>query len=200
MEAYLNTTAAMLAVINPVICGTMILGMDQGQTAKTKMLDGTKALLIVLVILLLAAVGGKTVLGFFGISMDAFQAVGGIILVGIGFHLLIGPKQSPDTDVSSGSSKSGIMRLVMFAASPGTISMVITLAVAQKSDGPPTAVMIGTTLAVAVTILIIIGMVAFSKTKQGGSGPGLFSRFMGLIVIARGVQFLLEGLKDFFVG
>ena len=197
MEAYLNTAAAMLAVINPVICGAMVLGMDKGQSPKTKMLDGTKALLIVLVILLLAAVGGKTVLGFFGISMDTFQAVGGIILIGIGFHLLIGPKQKPVTEDES-QSKQGLAPLIMFAASPGTISMVITLSVAQNSDGLPIAVMIGTTIAVVVSILIVIGMVAFSGPKKPGSGPGLFSRFMGIIVIAMGFQFLLEGLKDFF--
>lgn len=198
MEAYLNTTAAMLAVINPVICGAMVLGMDKDKSSKDKMLDGTKALLIVLIILLLAAVGGKSVLSFFGISMDTFQAVGGIILVGIGFHLLIGPKQKPPTDDNDDQSKGGLAPLIMFAASPGTISMVITLSVAQSSDGLPIAVMIGTTIAVVVSILIVIGMVAFSGSKKPGSGPGLFSRFMGLIVIAMGFQFLLEGLKDFF--
>jgi multiple antibiotic resistance protein len=197
MEAYLNTAAAMLAVINPVICGAMILAMDKGQSSKAKILDGTKALLVVLVILLLAAVGGKTVLGFFVISIDTFQAVGGIILVGIGFNLLIGPKQKPITDDDSQSNQ-GLAPVIMFAASPGTISMVITLSVAQKSDGLPIAVMIGTTIAVVVSILIIMGMVAFSGAKKPGSGPSLFSRFMGLIVIAMGFQFLLEGLKDFF--
>ena len=197
MEAYLNAAAAMLAVINPVICGAMVLGMDKGQSSKSKMLDGTKALLIVLVILLLAAVGGKSVLSFFGISMDTFQAVGGLILIGIGFNLLIGPKQKPMTEDES-QSKQGLAPIIIFAASPGTISMVITLSVAQNSNGLPIAVMIGTTIAVVVSILIVIGMVAFSGSKKPGSGPGLFSRFMGLIVIAMGFQFLLEGPKDFF--
>jgi small neutral amino acid transporter SnatA (MarC family) len=36
-----------------------------------------------------------------------------------------------------------------------------------------------------------------SKNKKPG-GQTMFSKFMGLIIIAMGLQFLLTGIKDFF--
>lgn len=44
----------------------------------------------------------------------------------------------------------------------------------------------------------MIIMVSVSKGKQG-SKQGIFSKFMGLIIVSMGLQFMLAGIKDFFI-
>lgn len=196
MNTYLHATIAMLAVINPVVCGTMILQATQGEDKKSSVLDGIKAMIVVLVILLVSALAGKTILHAFGISMDAFKIVGGIILAYIGFNLLGGPKD-PAVNTDQQSKQTGLMPTIMFAASPGTISMVITLSAVHNPEGLPVSAMVGATLAVLITIGIILAMQFLSGNGKGG-GQGITTRFMGLIIVAMGLQFMLDGIKHFF--
>jgi multiple antibiotic resistance protein len=192
METVIQSTIAMMAVINPFVCGTMLLQMEQGDT-KSNIIAGLKAMATVLIILLVSAVGGRYILSAFGISIDAFKAVGGIILAFIGFKMLGIPLSGNNKE----SKPRGLSGLIMFAASPGTITMVITLAAVHGDKGLPVSAIAGVTLAVVGTAIIISLMQIFSGKKKGG-GQGIMTKFMGLIILAMGLQFLLDGLKDFF--
>jgi multiple antibiotic resistance protein len=183
----------MLAVINPVVCGVMTMQLEQGKDQKGKMISGVKAMLVVLIILLVAALAGKFILNAFGISMDAFKVVGGIILAFIGFQMMSGPKSVQ----ADSSNQSGLTPLIMFAASPGTIAMVITLAAVHNPEGLPISAMIGAAAAVLITIGIIIAMIFLSGKKQSKS-QGFVTKFMGLIIVSMGLQFMLDGIKLFF--
>lgn len=192
MNQILHTTVAMLAVINPFVCGIMILEMQKGSNIRQNIFTSVKTMGIVWLILIVSALSGHYVLSVFGISMDAFKVVGGIIIAFIGFQLLSGKMGNDSSD-----DNQGLMKLIMFAASPGTIVMVITLAIVHNGDKLPITDLIGTTVAVAITLtLMIILQLTASKKKPGGSS--IFSRFMGLIIVAMGLQFVLEGIKLFF--
>jgi multiple antibiotic resistance protein len=124
--------------------------------------------------------------------MDAFKIVGGIIISFIGFQML-GANKSNGESESHGS----LNKIIMFAASPGTIAMVITLAVAHNKDNIPITAIIGSAVAVLITLVIMILMQLLSNNKKSG-GQAMFSKFMGLIILAMGLQFMLTGIKDFF--
>lgn len=193
MDTYIHSTIAMLAVINPVVCGVMMMQISNADTKKKNITSGIKAMLIVLLLLLLASLAGKTILDAFGISMEAFKVVGGIILSFIGFQMLLGPRNASNKN----DRQTGIMPLIMFAASPGTITMVITLSVAHDPNGLPISAMVGSTVAVVITIGIMTAMEFMSKEGKP-KGQALFSSFMGVIIVAMGVQFMLDGIKAFF--
>ena len=193
METIAQSTIAMLAVINPFICGSMVLNLEQGESKKSNIISGVKAMLVVLLILLIAAFAGKFILNAFGISMDAFQAVGGIIISYIGFQML---SSSQKSDAKS-KDQTGLSSLIMFAASPGSIAMVITLSAVHNDSGLPVSAVLSVSFAVLLAILIIILMQLLTGKKKK-HGPGLATKFMGLIVLAMGLQFLLDGLKHFF--
>ena len=88
--------------------------------------------------------------------------------------------------------------LILFAASPGTITGVITISVAHAGSAIPVTALVAIGAAMVVTWLILV----VSARTAGGKKPGpmhdLTPRFMGLIVLAMGVQFLLAGVKAFF--
>lgn len=193
METLTHSTLAMLAVINPFVCGAMLLQAELGKDKKSRIIAGVKAMLVVLVILLTAAIAGRYILSAFGISMDAFKVVGGIILAYIGFTMFSTHK----SENSQNANQDNLTKLIMFAASPGTISMVITLAVVHNKEGLPVLAMAGSTLAVALTIVIIITMLLLKKKTSTGD-QGIMSKFMGLIIVAIGLQFMLDGIKHFF--
>ncbi len=184
----------MLAVINPVVCGIMFLQIRGDQGIKGSAQQAVKTMLTVWIILIAAAMAGHYILGAFGISMDAFKIVGGVILAYIGLQMISGPKQNNNESDQS----SGLNRLIMFAASPCTITMVITLSAVHDKKGIPVNAIIGTTAAVIITTLIIILMERTAGKKKAG-GQTMVTKLMGLIIVAMGVQFLLDGIKDYFL-
>jgi multiple antibiotic resistance protein len=192
MEHYIQATIAMLAVINPVVCGAMLLDIQKGKDLKTNAKAALKAMLIVLLILLVSAFGGKFILNIFGISEEAFKIVGGIIIGVIGFQMLFGLSTN-----NLGEGNGDLTKLILFAASPGTITMVMTLAAIDNLEGIPVSAIVGVVVSVIISVGIILFML-FMAAKKNTSGQGFITKFMGLIIVAMGLQFMLDGIKDFF--
>jgi multiple antibiotic resistance protein len=198
MEHQLQAIVTVLSLVNPVICGTMFARIETGQPRATQLLDATKAALAVLVILIVTALIGARILQVFGISLEAFSIAGGGLLALIGFSMLReSPSHNQDVAKESACENRSIAPVVLFAASPGTITGVITLAVTHsKLDLPITAL-------VAVAVATPVMWIAMVLMARGGThAPGGFmretaTRFMGLIVVAMGVQFALTGIQKF---
>jgi multiple antibiotic resistance protein len=90
------------------------------------------------------------------------------------------------------------MPLILFAASPGTITGVITLSAAHTGLDLPVTALVAIAVAGVVTwlVLLLVSRVT-AKASEGGSARDMITRFMGLIVLSMGVQFALTGLRKF---
>jgi multiple antibiotic resistance protein len=88
--------------------------------------------------------------------------------------------------------------VILFAASPGTITGVITLAVAHAKLELPVTALVAIVVAVLATWIVLVLVARGGSRPQGGLLRDTATRFMGLIVVAMGVQFALTGIRDFF--
>jgi multiple antibiotic resistance protein len=194
LTAHLQAIITVLSLVNPFMCAAIFVQIEAGKSQGTQLASATKVALAVFVILTVAALVGVKVLHLFGVSLDAFMVAGGGVLAWLGFAMLRGLPPGPTP-----AANPSLTPLILFAASPGTITGVITLSVAHAKSGIPLTAL--TAVAVATTVMwILIVLVA----RLGGSGSGGFvhdavSRFMGLIVIAMGVQFALSGVRSFML-
>jgi multiple antibiotic resistance protein len=192
MELYLQAIVTILSLINPVICGAIFQGAEQGRSTPQRLKDASMAALSILAILVASALFGVRVLDVFGISLDVFSIAGGGILIWMGFSLIraaTSPKAQP----------SSLASVVVFAASPGTIAGVIAISVAHTGRGLPVTTLVGIVAAALVTWLFML-MLAKKAPKE--SRPGLMhtisQSFMGLIVMAMGLQISLKGVGAYF--
>jgi multiple antibiotic resistance protein len=200
MEQQLQAIATVLSLVNPVICGAMFAQIEAGQARAARLADATKAALAVLVILVVAALAGARVLQVFGVSLDAFSVAGGGVLAWIGLTML-----RANSAPARGHSKEGsdeersIGPLILFAASPGTITGVITLAVAHSGLLLPVTALVAVAVATAVMWVVMVLMARGGTRASGGFLRDTATRFMGLIIVAMGVQFALTGVRSFFL-
>lgn len=183
-----------------------------GQPQRAQLAAATTAALTVLIILMLAALFGANVLNAFGVSLDAFSVAGGGVLSWIGFGMLRGDSGGGKQDEpSAGDASSSLTPLILFAASPGTITGVITLAVSHSKLNIPVTALIAIAVATTLMWLVILAAILLSNRgkspgnkeaskPQGGFVRDTITRFMGLIVIAMGVQFALTGIRSFMNG
>jgi multiple antibiotic resistance protein len=199
MENQLQAIVTVLSLVNPMICGAMFAQIEAGQARATSLADATKAATAVLVILVVAALAGARVLHVFGVSLDAFSVAGGGVLSWIGFTMLRGnsaPTQDPAKD--GGAEKRSLTPLILFAASPGTITGVIALAVAHSKLLLPVTALVAVAAATLVMWIVMLLMSRGQTRARGGFLHDTATRFMGLIVVAMGVQFALVGCRNFF--
>ena len=189
---YVQAAITMTAVINPMVAGMMLLQMEEGKSSKEKIIFTLKATLLTTIILLVSAIMGQLILKFFGISLEAFRIVGGIIVAYIGFRMLSGQMLKSSENENSTS----LNDLVIFMASPGTIATAITLSAFHTPDRFPITSVVAILFAMLFTFVEIIIMIKLA-TRIDMSRQRLTTQFMGMIVIAMGMQFALEGYKAF---
>ena len=91
-----------------------------------------------------------------------------------------------------------VWRMALFAASPGTITGVITLSIAHSRSEFPITVLVSIAVAAIITWVLLLVATRSQSPKKQGLMHDLSTRFMGLIVLAMGMQFSLTGLKAFF--
>ena len=193
MHEQLQAIITVLSLINPAICAAMFARAVAGQPLREKITDSAKAALAVLIILTVAALLGQRLLNLFGVSLDAFMVAGGGVLAWMGFSMLSGQSAAGDS-----RSKQSLTPLILFAASPGTITGVITLSVAHTRMTFPLTSLIAIAVATGITWLAMLLVAHFGgKQESGGFLRDTLTRFMGLIVFAMGVQFALTGYRSF---
>lgn len=200
MENYIQGIVTVLGLVNPFICVALFLQLAGGESRSEQTSTAVKAIAAVFLILALSAFFGISVLNAFGISLSAFSVAGGLILAWMGFGMLSKKPAKPDTgDHEQKAGSASVTPLILFAASPGTITGVITLSVYHSSLGLPMIALVSVGVTCLVTLALLIFAVKGSGKQHGANLlRDTMSRFMGLIVLAMGMQFALSGLKDFF--
>jgi multiple antibiotic resistance protein len=185
VSQYIQATITIMSLISPVICAAIFLELDGAQPPRSGLKDASKATLAIFIVLAVAALIGVRVLGMFGISLSAFEVASGIVLIWMGFSTLRGSVQHASAQRPAGEGASRLTPLILFGASPGTITGVITIAANHSGTRLPVTALAGVTVA------------ARSRAKRGSGGlvHDITARFMGLIVLAMGVQFALTGYR-----
>ena len=222
MESTLQAIITMISLVNPAVCLAMFAAVESGQPGSVQRKDATQVALATLIILGTSALMGTRILALFGVSVDAFSVTGGAVLVGIGAAMLMGRQQpagpSPGApDAANPHAEPSIHQaalgpLILFAGGPGPITGVITLSAQSQQEIPWEAL-----IAVGVTALVLWAVLFASARRAPESSPDaahasrtddhsdtqsfyrdIATRFMGLIIIAMGVQIGLSGLQGFF--
>ena len=197
MQEQIQAIVTVLSLVNPLVCGAMFARVEAERSAVEQRTDATKVALAIVMILTAAALFGTQLLHLFGVSLDAFMVAGGGVLAWMGFSMLSGQasSSSPNAPSTQGTT---LTPLILFAASPGTITGVITLSAAHTRLGFPVTALVAVAVASILTwlALLLVARVAH-RSVGGGFARDAVTRFMGLIVLSMGVQFALTGLRQF---
>ncbi len=195
----------LLAIVNPLGALPVFLSMSDQENPEADMRTINRATTAVACILLAAAWTGEWLLNFFGITIDAFRAGGGLLIILMGISMLHG-RQS-HVQHGSGEAKEieekediSVVPLAMpLMAGPGSISLVILDA--NKIHSWTGELMLACAIiAVAAVVWLVLVIAEKMHDKLGTIGLNIATRIMGLILTAIGVQFMSDGIKGLFPG
>ncbi len=184
----------------------VFLAMTPHNTPDERVRIVRRALLAVFVVLVTFALFGNLIFRLFGVTIEAFRIVAGLLLLKIAFDMMEARpdrvRHSPEELVSTRREDIALIPLAIpMLSGPGTISSVIALT--GQAAKAPSLVPAFLVLLVAILLNVIIAFIALRSATAIAhffkeTGMRVFTRVMGLILAAIAVQFMLTGIKDAF--
>lgn len=192
-------------LINPLSSMPVFMTMTSNLSKKKRQQTAKKATIVALLTILAFAFSGQIMFEFFGISVNSFRIVGGVIFFAMGWDMLQARlahvKHTDDEDkIDAYVEDISITPLAIpMICGPGAITNAIVL-MEDADTIPQKLVLIGVIVFVLLlTYLIYIGGSKIID-KLGDTGNKVMMRLMGLIVMVIAVEFFFSGLKPIVMG
>lgn len=201
LEYGLYCFASLFVIVEPITVAPVLLAMTPHDTAESRIRMVRIACIVVAGVLLLFAITGTILLNFLGITIQAFQAAGGILLLLIALQMLQARSDTPQRitpgETAAGAAKDDIAispLAVPLLAGPGAISTAILLY--QQAEAWPQKV----ALCVAIVLLALSAYIILRLASQSAKWLSplflrLITRLMGLLLAALAVQFIFNGVR-----
>lgn len=192
----------LFAIINPFACLPVYLSLTEGYTKKAKLKTATMTFVGICVIAILFAVAGKSILNFFGITLDAFKVAGGVII----FYIALGMLNKKATSASSESSGSAetasnpaIIPLTMpMTMGPGSIVKIVAFAAMATTIQDDVSILVAVIVNAGLVFLIFLAGTFLAKLF-GKTGMDVISKIMAIVLAAIAFEMILAGTKSFFL-
>jgi len=203
--SFMLLLVGLVAIVNPLGALPIFLSMSGQEDSDADMRTINRAAFSVALILLISAWTGESLLGFFGITIDAFRVGGGLLILLMGISMLHG-KQShvqhcPNeaAEVETKEDISVVPLAIPLMAGPGSISLVI-LDANKIHSWQGNLVLALAIITVAIIAWLVLLVAEKMRDKLGMIGLNIVTRIMGLILAAIGIQFIADGIKQLLPG
>jgi multiple antibiotic resistance protein len=208
---FIKTFVGMVALMNPLGAIPILITLCSNKPdVVCKRIPKVTATSI-LIILLVSVWTGEIILKLFGISIEAFQAGGGILILLMAIHMLQAKKdpvkqtkgeskELSESEIKSMLSVAVVPMAIPLMAGPGTISFSIIQG-AEVSGIPGGRLILSlVVLAAALLAWITLAMAKPIGEKLGETGLNIATRLMGMLLAAIGVQMIAHGLIKLLPG
>lgn len=194
---------SIISVANPLAAMPVFLSLTERNSDAERVSIAQKASFYMFLVLIIFLLAGTYIMSFFGISLSGIRIAGGLIILRAAYSML-NPDHSERKISEEAREAAKDKEDVSFSpmampmlSGPGSIAVVIGLA--SQAGGVIDLVIM--TLAIILVALISFGvlrMAPFSAKYIGPTGMNAITRMMGFIAMAIGVQFILNGIANFF--
>jgi multiple antibiotic resistance protein len=182
----------------------VFLTMTANLSKKERTRTAIKAVITAFVTLMLFAFGGQMLFQFFGISVDSFRVVGGIIFFMMGYDML-NARLSSMKNLNQEQAKEYVDDIsvtplgIPMIAGPGAITNSIVLM--QDSGTFSLKLLLVGIIVFTMVLTLIIYLGGSTITKfLGETGNKIMLKLMGLIVMVIAVEFFFAGLTPIIRG
>ncbi len=200
---FIQAVVSLFALLDPIGVAPIFVFMTPEKTERERKAMARRASVAVLLILSTFALTGGLIFRFLGISVSAFRIAGGLILLKISLDMLearISMARHTLKEGEEGRLKhdSAIIPLAIpLLAGPGSISGVIVLMSRSSSSLTFVYVISAIIITTGLTYAILRSASKISL-MLGETGQGVFIRIMGLILAAISVEFIINGIREYF--
>jgi len=198
-ELILGTVIALLPMINPLASAPTFLAITDGDTQERRLQQLRMACIYMVAILVSFLVGGRLIMGFFGISIPGLRIAGGMLVAGIGSGMLMAPPRDPEkedpTHAAARAKRDVAFSPLAMPMMSGPGSIAVTIGFTSLSTGwlDYIAIILGIFIVAAITYSTlrlserVVGLI-------GLNGMNALSKVMGFLILCIGIQFVVNGV------
>ena len=189
---------SLFTLINPLGTMPVFMAMTSELSEKERNRTAWKASVVAFFTIIAFALTGQLMFNFFGISVNSFRVVGGVIFFIMGMDMLqarLSQVKIRDNEVKSYVSDISITPLAIpMICGPGAITTVILLMEDAGTIPKKLVLFVAVFLIILLTYIILYSSSRLIKLL-GQTGINVMMRIMGLIVMVIAVEFFFSGLK-----
>jgi multiple antibiotic resistance protein len=217
IDAFMTTTrtillavTALFSIVNPLLNAVIFNQMTADRTHRQRLRLARRVGLYSLGLMLFAIWVGSYVLNFFGITLGALKAAGGLVIAVGAWQLLHAPERreaEKEQQLHQGGRTATIVNLgdiaffpvsIPFTVGPGSISVCITLGAERPPGAAALLYLLSLSLAALTMAIIIWGLFSFADRIGpliGRTATRAMTRLFALVLLCLGVQILASGVE-----
>lgn len=207
-----NAFIGIIAILNPIGNMPIFMGHVENETPKVQRAVALLMSLSIFILMLVFFIFGTRILTAFGITLPAFRLAGSVMILLVGLRMLQGKSKFEnhgiETSASTGTTfdqaRNSLSHILVPVAmplfmGPGTITTVILFA--EKCDSFLMSLMMIIVLFLSSCLVAIVLLSSrYIFDKIGSNGTQIVIRFMGMILCAIAMQFLIDGVDQLLPG
>jgi len=203
IQFFIFCLTTLFTLINPIGISPILIIMTERFSKKEKINIAKKGSLTAFITLILFSLLGSVIFNFFGITIEAFQIMGGILFFRNGLRMLdskIGrsrttPAEQEESEESSDIAVSPIG--IPLIAGPGAITAAMLLS-SQTPKLYSYFTLIFSIFFVLSLVYLILRNGNVILKLLGTTGIRIIQRLMGLILMVIAVQFVINGVISIY--
>ena len=197
-QFFILCLTTLFTLINPIGIAPLLVVMTERFSKDEKVKIAKKGSATALITLLLFAILGSLIFSFFGITLEAFQIMGGILFFRNGLRMLdakVGRSRTTpaEQEESQESDEIAISPIgIPLIAGPGAITA--TMLLSSQTPQVYSYLTLGISIMIVLTfVYIILRNGDVLMRVLGTSIMRIIQRLMGLILLVIAVQFVING-------
>ncbi len=200
---YIKIFIGLLAVVDPFGTIPIFVALTAGKKNTELRKIEKQIVLTVTSVLFFALFLGESLLSFFGISIHSFAVGAGIVLLMLAISMLQAKvsgivQNKEEAEATETSESIAIVPLsIPLLAGPGAISAVILYA-HRGSHLDHYLMMAIEIIAVCFILWVVIRSIPWISRYMGKTWINIFTRIIGMLLVALAVEFIANGLKGLF--
>jgi multiple antibiotic resistance protein len=201
---YFMTLLSLLFIVNPLNGAVLFIDLTEGASDRSKRKTALSTAIATFFILMIFSLAGKLIFNFFGFTLAAFQVAGGIIIFSTarGMTQAKTPREKHTPEEAESAMSLADVSIVPLAipilAGPGAITAVLLTMGDMKSFFVEFPIHL---LSLLITSTVIYYVLVHSERvfrRLGRNVINVLTRIMGMVMMAIGVQYVLNGLTRYF--
>ncbi|MDT8282248.1 MAG: MarC family protein [Gammaproteobacteria bacterium] len=194
---------ALFVILDPFAAVPIFLALTKSYSTSERGRIANISAITVLMVLLLAALSGETLLQTMGTSLASFRVGGGIVLLLMALAMLNGQTGSVRTtpeeeaEAEDRNAIAVVPLAIPLMAGPGSISTAIIQM--QRSGAEYHGLLVIFTIVLVCLLLwLVLRLATVIGKTLGQIGLNIINRLFGLILVAIAVEIMTNGLKVLF--
>ena len=203
-EFAVGSFLSFLVIVDPVGLAPLFLGITADRSDAERHRIARNAVLLAGVVIVLFGMGGRPLLDYLGVSIDALRIAGGVLLFKLAFDMILAHRErttEAERDEAEESDDVTVFPLAIpLLAGPGAFATVLVFV--ARADGR--AEYLGLLLASVVLVLIVswlsLRLASGVTNLLGFTGVNVITRVFGIILAALAVQLVADGVLALWRG